>query len=474
MKKKVIWIIVALVVITGAILGLTVFKNGKNNEVKYRTEVIGRGDIEALVVTSGTLNPIETVDVGAQVSGKIEKLYADFNTPVKQGQVVAELDQEPLRMKIQQNESSYQTRVAGLDQAKVTQQTSEKAYERAKALFAKGLLSNEEMEASEATYLNAKSSLVSAQASLAQAKTTLDLSKVDLSYSVIKSPVDGVIITRKVNIGQTLQSSYTAPVLFQVATDLTKMKVECSVDESDIGKVKEGQKVRFTVEAYPNETFNGVVQQVRVSPETVQNVVTYTTIVNVDNPDKKLLPGMTATVSMIVGEAKDVLRVSNSALRFTPNLSQEEIDKMMKDMRDRMMAQRQAQGGQPGAAPQGTPGQPGATVQGPGGPSATGQRPQGQGGQAGFNRQGGGAQGGGQARPQMPRVWLQDKDGKLRMVMLRTGVSDTSFTEIVRSELKEGDVVLAGTQTSTTAAANRPQGPGNIMFIGGPPGGGRR
>ncbi len=466
MKKKIIWIIVALVVITGAILGLTVFKSGKNGVVKYRTEIIGRGDIEALVVTSGTLNPIETVDVGAQVSGKIEKLYADFNTPVKKGDIVAELDQEPLKMKIQQNEASYQTRQAGLDQAKVTLQTSEKGYERAKALFAKGLLSNEEMEASEATYLNAKSSLVSAQASLAQAKTTLDLSKVDLSYSVIKAPVDGIVITRKVNIGQTLQSSYTAPVLFQVATDLTKMKVECSVDESDIGKVKEGQKVRFSVEAYPNETFNGVVQQVRFSPETVQNVVTYTTIVNVDNPEKKLLPGMTATVSIIVGEAKNVLRVSNGALRFTPDLSPEELAAKQKEMFDRLMAQRQAQGGQSGAAPQG--GQPGAPAQAAGAPSAPGQRPQGQGGQTGFNRQGGGAQGSGQARPQIPRVWVQDKAGKLSIVMLRTGVSDTSFTEILRSELKEGDVVLSGKMTATAAAAA--QGPGGMMFMGGPPG----
>ena len=321
MKKKIIWIIVALVIVTGAILGLTVFKSGKNGKVEYKTEVIGKGDIEALVVTSGTLNPIETVDVGAQVSGKIEKLYADFNTVVKKGDIVAELDQEPLRMKIDQNEANYKSRVASLERSKVQLQTAEKAYERAKTLFAKELISIEEMDAAEANYLNAKSDIVSSEATLAQAKSTLDLSKVDLGYSIIKAPVDGVVITRKVNIGQTLQSSYTAPVLFQVATDLTKMKVECSVDESDIGKVKEGQKVRFTVEAYPNETFNGVVQQVRFSPETVQNVVTYTTIVNVDNPDKKLLPGMTATVSIIVGEAKDVLRVSNAALRFTPNLA---------------------------------------------------------------------------------------------------------------------------------------------------------
>jgi HlyD family secretion protein len=471
MKKKVIWIIAALVVVTGGILGLTVLKNGKDNQPKYRTEAIGRGDIEALVVTAGTLNPIETIDIGAQVSGKITKLNADYNSPVKAGDVVAELDQEQLKMKIQQNEASYQTRVAGLEQAKVTLQTSSKAYDRAKALFAKNLLSAEEMDTAEATYLNAKSSLVSAQASLSQAKSSLDQSKVDLSYAIIRSPVDGVVITRKVSMGQTLQSGFNVPVLFQVATDLTKMQVECDVDESDIGKVKEGQKVRFTVEAYPNEAFNGFVKQVRVSPTTVQNVVTYSTIVNVDNPEKKLLPGMTATVSIIVGEAKNVLRVSNAALRFTPDLSAEELQALQKETMDRMMAQRQAQGGQtgqPGAAPQGG--------QAAGGPRPNGQAGQaGQGGQTGqrtFNRQGG--QGGGQSR-QIPHVFTQDKDGKLHMAILRTGVSDTSYTEIVRSELKEGDVVLVGTQTGAAqAAANRNQAMGGMMFMGGPPPAGRR
>jgi len=459
MKKKIVWIVIALVVVAGVVLGLTVFGKGKNGKVAYRTETIGRGDIEALVVTSGTLNPIETVDVGAQVSGKIEKLYADFNSVVTKGQVVAELDQEPLLMKIQQNEANYKSRVASLERSKVSLQTAEKAYERAKSLFAKELISIEEMDAAEANFLNAKSDLVSSEATLAQAKSTLDLSKVDLGYSVIKAPVDGVVITRKVNVGQTLQSNYAAPVLFQVATDLTKMKVECSVDESDIGKVKEGQKVRFTVEAYPNQNFAGVVQQVRFSPETVQNVVTYTTIVNVDNPEKKLLPGMTATVSIIVGEAKNVLRVSNAALRFTPTLPAEELQAIMKESMDRMMAKRQAEGGQP-AAPAG------------GAAPAAGSAPAAQEGQRTFNRTGGG-QAGGAARQQAPRVWMQDKDGKWSMMFLRTGVQDTSYSEIVRSELKEGDVVIAGLMSATSTTASNP-GMGGMMFMGGPPGGGRR
>lgn len=458
MKKKVIWIIVALVIVTGAILGLTVFKNGKNGKVEYRTEVIARGDIEALVVTSGTLNPIETVEVGAQVSGKIVELYADFNSVVTKGQVVAELDQEPLRMKIEQNQANYKSRVAALDRSKVGLQTAEKAYERAKTLFTKELISIEDMDGAEANYLNAKSDLVSSEASLAQAKSTLDLSNVDLGYSVIKAPVDGVVISREVNVGQTIQSSYQAPILFQIATDLTKMKVECSVDESDIGKVKEGQNVRFTVEAYPNENFNGVVQQVRFSPETVSNVVTYTTIVNVDNPQKKLLPGMTATVSIIVGEAKDVIRVSNAALRFTPELSSEELQASMKESLDRMMAQRQAQAGQPGAAaPAGTA------------PSAPGAKPAGQAGQRAFNRQGGG-QGSGQTRQQMPRVWMMGESGKLKMVFIRTGVADTAFTEIIRGDLKEGDVVITGTQSGIASASSADRRSSQMIFMGGPPG----
>ncbi len=465
MKKKILWIIVALVVVAGVVLGLTVFKNGKTKSVPYRTETVGKGDIEALVVTSGTLNPLETIDIGAQVSGRVTKLYADFNSPVKTGDIVAELDQEQLRMKIQQNEASYQTRTASLEQAKVNLQTSEKAYERAKALFGKNLLSVEEMDTAEANFLSAKSSLVSAQASLNQAKSTLDQSKVDLSYAIIRAPVDGVVISRKVSLGQTLQSGFNVPVLFQVATDLTKMKVECDVDESDIGKVKEGQKVRFTVEAYPNESFNGVVQQVRVSPTTTNNVVTYTTIVNLDNPEKKLLPGMTATVSIIVGEAKNVLRVSNQALRFTPELSAEALQALMKESMDRMMAQRQAQGGQPG--PEGAP-QGGAPQGGP-----SGARPEGQpAGQRTFGQGGGNRQGGSQR--QLPKVFVQDKDGKLRIVFLRTGVADTAYTEVLRGDLKEGDVILAGTSSGTQQASQNQNRMGGMMFMGGPPPGGRR
>ncbi len=445
MKKKTILIIIVFVVVIGAFLGWTAIRNGNRNAVRYRTEEIGRGNIEALVVTSGTLNPIEIVDVGSQVSGKIIKLNADFNSVVAEGQIVAELDQEPLKMRIEQNEANYESRIASLERSKLTLETNEKKFERAKALFEKNLIAYEELETAEVNYLNAKSDLISSEASLAQAKSTLDLSQVDLSYAIIRSPVDGVVIDRQVNIGQTLQSSYQAPVLFRVATDLTKMKVECSVDEADIGKVKEGQMVRFTVEAFPEESFAGVVRQVRYAPENVSNVVTYTTVVDVENPEKKLMPGMTATVSIIVGEAKDVLRVPNGALRFTPDLSPEEMQALMEKM---MAARRQEQGGEGSQ----------------GGPSAQAgqrtQRPEGQRGQMSGGMTGG-------RRQQMPRVWILDENQELRMVTFRQGVAGDNYTEVLRGELEEGDQVIIGTETPqrTTSSSNQ-RGPSMRMFMG--------
>jgi HlyD family secretion protein len=451
MKKKVIWLVVIVILIAGSVLGVTLIRKGKNGVVKYRKEAIGRGDIQALVVTSGILNPIDLVDVGSQVSGKINKLNADFNSKVTKGQIVAELELEPLQMKIQQNEAIYKSRVATLEQAKVNLDNLKKKYDRAISLFDRKLLSVEEKEAVEVSYLSAKADVTSAEAGLAQAKIALDLSRVDLSYAVIRSPVDGTVITRKVSVGQTLQASMTAPVLFQVATDLTRMKVECSVDEADIGRVKEGQKVQFSVEAFPNDTFNGVVQQVRFASTTTSNVVTYTTVVSVENPELKLRPGMTATVSIIASEAKNILRVANAAMRFTPDLPQAEIERYVKEAGDRMMAQRQPQSGQAGAS-----GAPAA------GDPAGGQRAPGQASQMGARS------GSGQRRQQISRVWLQDKDGKLWVVFVRGGITDNSYTEILRSDLKEGDEVIigkAGTTTTTTTAGGG-RGPGGMMFIG--------
>jgi HlyD family secretion protein len=426
MKKKVIIGVVVLVVIAGIVFGFTLFSRNGKDELKYTKEVIDRGNITALVDTTGTLNPVTIVDVGSQVSGKIIKINVDFNSQVKQGQIIAEIDQSPFLSKVQQNEANYLSSQAALLKSKVTLDNSEKQYERAKSLFDKELISYEEFENTETQYFGAKADLQSNEARLEQAKAQLDASKVDLAYTIIKSPIDGVVISRNVNEGQTVAASFQAPVLFQIANDLTKMQVECSVDEADIGKVKEGQKVRFTVDAFPTENFNGVVRQVRYSPEVIQNVVTYITIVDVDNPEMKLRPGMTATVSIVVGEAQNALRVLNTALRFQP--APEILQALFQEMRQ----QRQAAGGNTSSA------------SGQSEKSRPQQKPQ-------ANLQSGLQMGSGGMRGQMKdagRVWLEDANGKLHMVFIRTGVTDNVYTEVTGGDLKEGQEVITGENSS--------------------------
>ena len=248
---------------------------------------------------------------------------------------------------------------------------------------------------------------------------------------------------RNVNVGQTVAASFQAPVLFEIANDLSKMQVECSVDEADIGKIKEEQKARFTVDAFPEEKFTGTVTQVRYSPEIIQNVVTYTTIVEVDNPEMKLRPGMTATVSIIIGEAKNVLKVPNAALRFTPTLSPEEMRKIMENMREEMMARRQA------ATPD----------------AASRQKIERQGGQRppqGLTQGGFGPQS--ERFSQMPRVWLEEQGGKLRPVFIKTGVTDNSYTEVARGNLKEGQLVLTGISSGTASNTDSSQRRGMMFF----------
>jgi len=446
-KKKLVFIIVGLVVVAGVIFALTSLKSKKNGAVKYRMETVSKGNIEALVVTSGALNPVKLVEVGSQVSGEIDEIYVDFNSQVKKGEVLAELDQTILKSKIDQAQSNYMSALASLERAEVTLDNLQKKNERAKALFDKNLISIEEKDAAEVSYLGAKTDVTSAKARAEQAKAQLESSKVDLTYATIKSPIDGVVINRLVNVGQTVQASFSAPKLFEIANDLTKMQVECAVDEADIGTVKEGQAVRFSVDAFPNENFKGIVKQVRYAATTTSNVVTYTTIVEVENPELKLRPGMTATVSIITNSAKDVLRVSNAALRFTPSLTPEEMQKIGAEMKARADARRAQAGGQaaasaPGAAPDAAQASRRSSF-GQGGPAA------------------------GEGARQPTQVWAKDPDGKLRMIPVRTGITDGSFTEIVRGDLKEGQEIIAGLASGAAAAAT--QGNRNRMMMMGPP-----
>ncbi len=442
MKKKII-IGVFILVITGIVLAFTVFNNDKNESLKYKKEAVDRGNIEALVVTTGSLNPVIIVDVGSQVSGKIDNIYVDFNSLVKEGQVIAELDQSQFMTRVKQNEANYQSSVASLEKAKVTFENVQKKLERASNLFDKDLISYEEKETLETQYYSAKADIRTAESRLEQAKSQLDSSKVDLTYTIIRSPIDGIIIDRRVNIGQTVAASFQAPVLFQIANDLSKMQVECSVDEADIGNIKEGQKVRFTVDAFPDETFKGTVQQVRYSPEIVQNVVTYTTIVKVSNPELKLRPGMTATVSIVAGEAKNALRVPNAALRFNP--PPEVWGEIMASMRQGMEGRKGGQTRGEGSSPQGDVRRQG--TQRPG----SGQRT------SMMSMMGRSGHQGSRMR-NFARVWIEDENGKLQLVSISTGVTDNTYTEIkkiIRGNLEEGQEVITGEASGNERDSDR-------------------
>ena len=431
MKKKII-ISVLIVAAAAVTLYFTVLRTGDAAEIGFNKEALKTGSIEALVDTTGTLNAVTMVDVGAQVSGKINNIYVDFNSEVKAGQVIARIDPEQFQTRIKQSEANYRSAKSRMDNSKINLENTKKKHERAKNLFEKDLISIEEMDTAETNYYGAVSDLQMAEATLEQQQSALDSSKVDLSYTVIKSPIDGVVINRNINEGQTVASSLQAPVLFQIAKDLTEMQVECVVDEADIGRVSEGQSVRFTVDAYPNENFRGTVKQVRYAPEVVSNVVTYTTIVEVANPEMKLRPGMTATVAIVVGEARNKLLVPNTAMRFTPDLSQEEMVAMFQEMRGG------SEGGQMGqkARPDGQQG-------------GERQRPQGQ-----MGMPGGMGQHAGGGRQDMSRVWFEDETGTLRMVFFRTGVTDNVYTEVLSGELAEGLEVIIG-QTDSGSDSRR-------------------
>ncbi len=288
-------------------LGVWYAKVRKDNGAQYTTGVVTRGDLTQLVTAAGQLNPVTNVQVGCQISGTIAKLYVDYNSPVTNGQLVAQIDPRIYRANVHSAEGDLANAEAALELAKVNEA-------RAKELLTNRLIPQSEYDQAVAT-------LHQAEATVEIKRATVELARVNLQYCTIYSPVDGLVISRSVDVGQTVAASFSAPQLFLIANDLTKMQIDANVAESDIGGVEDDQKVDFTVDAFPNRTFHGTVVQVRNSPITVQNVVTYDTVIGVNNADLKLKPGMTANVSIIVAERKDVLRVPNAALRFHPQES---------------------------------------------------------------------------------------------------------------------------------------------------------
>jgi HlyD family secretion protein len=317
MKKKiVIAVVIAAVVGVGLYFGL----RDKNGVSSYVTNPIEKGDITEYITASGTVNPVITVTVGTQVSGRIKAIYADFNSVVKKGDLLAEIDPSMLQSQLEQSQANLLSAQATLQKAQANYSNSRKNYERAQTLFGRNFIARSDLDSAEAAYKSDHASVAVAKASVAQAKAALENAQTNLGYTKIISPIDGVVISRAVDIGQTVAASFSTPTLFTVAQDMTKMQISTAVSEADIGQLANGQDVEFSVDAYPGTKFKGKVDQVRNAPTTTENVVTYAVMVTVDNKDLKLKPGMTANVSILVAHKEGILKVTNDALRFTPTV----------------------------------------------------------------------------------------------------------------------------------------------------------
>ena len=284
--------------------------------IHYNTMVVDRGPITALVTATGTVNPVISVQVGSQVSGKVAKLFADFNSKVTQGQLLAQIDQQPYKARVNQARAALKSATGNLARAKNSAAQRKRERDRLATLRQQAFVSQAEFDLADTNYRDALAQVDVAQAQADQADATLSSAELDLGYTAISSPVQGIVISRNVDVGQTVVASFQTPTLFVIAQDLTQMQVNTNVSESDIGGVIEGKPARFRVDAYQKHTFNGTVTQVRNAPISIQNVVTYDVVITVDNTDLKLKPGMTANVTIVTDEKEHPLRVPNSALRF--------------------------------------------------------------------------------------------------------------------------------------------------------------
>jgi HlyD family secretion protein len=370
-KKIFIWLLILAAVVAAYIF--YVQSNAPRPEEQYRFQSIMRGDVTQTISANGTLNPVTLVNVGTQVSGRVSKLYVDFNDEVEKGQILLELDDSLFKAQIGEAQGSVNNAKAALELAQASEA-------RMRSLFQQEYVSRQELDQAVQALKSARAQLETARAQLRRHQTNLD-------FSIIRSPVSGVVVDRVVDVGQTVAASFQTPTLITIAQDLSKMQINSSFAEADIGNIKVGQKAKFNVDAYPNRTFEGIVKQVRLNPTITSNVVTYNVVVTVDNPDLILLPGMTAYVNIAVASHEDVLLAPNSALRFKPRLDEEE--------------------GASTAVPR-------------------------------SSRKKGGSQ-------DVPtgKVYILQQ-GKLEAVPVGLGITDSRVTEIITDRLKEGDHVVVG------------------------------
>jgi HlyD family secretion protein len=414
-KRGRFMVIMAIVLVLGGSMAFWKMRGKAKPKEEFRALALERGDITMSVTATGTVSAVTTVQVGSQVSGVISRLYADFNSPVKKGQLLAELDTTPFQAQAEQ-------RSADLRRAQVERANAAQNYNRQKRLVESGLISAAELD-------NAKAALDSASALVDQSAASLRQAQTNLHYAKISSPIDGVVVERKYDIGQTVAASFQAPTLFTIAQDLTKMQVQADIDQADIGRLRVGQDASFTVDAYPEQTFEGHIKEIRLNATTNQNVVTYPVIIEVENRDNRLRPNMTADVTIAVAEAKDVLRLPNAALRFKPD----------------------AEGGDAQRTGSATSS------------AAGGQQMRRNGGGGNWKQRRGAGQ----------TVYILGPDGKPQPRHVMTGITDGRFTEVSGGELKDGDKVIVGKATAKVEDNGRPPGMGGPGMGGGRAGGGR-
>ncbi len=402
-------VIAAVIVIAIVALASRAFLAKDATAARYRTEPASRGALVADVTATGTVNPVTTVQVGTYVSGPVQAIYADFNSHVTKGQLVAKIDPRPFELRVQQAEATLANARAKVEKARADVKYKTVNLARNKQLRAEGIVAQDLIDITASSVEQARADLALAEA---EVRAALAEARVNLEYTSIISPVEGVVVSRSVDVGQTVAASFQTPTLFLIAGDMTKMQVDANVSESDIGTVHEGETVRFTVDAYPDRTFDGRVKQVRNAPQNVQNVITYDVVIGADNQDLALRPGMTANVSIETGRRDDALRVPAAALRFHPRI---------------------AGGGSAGG---------GATA-----PSG-GRTP-------------GAGRDGHRAEPEQEakaRVWLL-RDGTPTPVAIETGLSDDSYTEVTGGALREGDPVIVASERAATDDQPHTQAP---------------
>jgi len=433
-KRSWIWVL-AILVVAGL---FAAFRLSRKSDPEYFTARVEKGDIRQVIEATGTINPVTSVQVGSQVSGMISKLYVDFNSKVTKGQVIAEIDPKlfqgavlQAQADLQNSEALLAASKANLAKDQATLQQNKLDYDRAVALQRQAVNSQQQFDQAKATYdaITAqvgsdRAAIQQAEAQVAQKTASLKVAQTNLDYTIIRAPINGTVVARNIDIGQTVAASLQAPTLFMIALDLTKMQVYAKTDEGDVGQIRPGQKADFQVDAFPKEMFHGVVFQVRMNATSIQNVVTYDTIVNFDNPELKLFPGMTAYVSIPVASVTDVAKIPNAALRYKPDLPTEKVQELYSKYGVAVAPSAPA-----------TP----ATSQ----PVAIGRE------HAVPKPSSAGSSG-------LAVVWKLLPDKSLRPVQIHIGLTDHSYTALTTGDLQPGEELVTGATTVKQESA----GPG--------------